>query len=524
MQKVCQTYCILLHERWNFSVNNLALWNKIRKFAVQLNKNTMWTKPYSMKEGFLIGGGLVVAGLMLELCVGPVVWDAFAWPVNVVAMIAFLVLIAAMHVFRNKVYVFRFMSSCQAAVPALVCVVMLTIVMGLTRQTVNGLWIYNMLSFWPFVLIYVYMTAILGLVVIKRLSVMRSRRNLHDLPFLLFHIGLFVALTSATLGNADMQRLKMITVVGEPEWRAMGQGGAVQELPLAIELKRFIMETYDSGSPKRFASEVQILTQSGKNIHATIDVNKPFEVDGWTIYQYGYDTRLGADSRTSILELISDPWLPVVYVGIYMMLGGALCLFLLAVPFVRLSEAAVHYPKRALVVIAVFAIVFFCIHHFMPILHSKTLVPALQSPWFVPHIIAYMIAYTLMGVAMLAALWLMVRQRNSNTSAATVSPISLNTLDTLIYIGIAFITIGMLFGALWAKEAWGHYWSWDPKETWAAITWFSYLVFIHYRRLPQHNRCVALWMIIVCFALLQMCWWGINFLPSAQASSVHVYS
>ena len=44
--------------------------------------------------------------------------------------------------------------------------------------------------------------------------------------------------------------------------------------------------------------------------------------------------------------------------------------------------------------------------------------------------------------------------------------------------GLAFLTIGMLFGALWAKEAWGHYWSWDPKETWAAITWLAYLVYV----------------------------------------------
>ena len=101
----------------------------------------------------------------------------------------------------------------------------------------------------------------------------------------------------------------------------------VKELPIAIELKKFIMEVYDDGSPKRFASDIQILTKSGKNIEATVDVNKPVEVDGWKIYQYGYDTQMGANSNTSILELVSDPWLPLVYTGIYMMLGGALCMF-----------------------------------------------------------------------------------------------------------------------------------------------------------------------------------------------------
>ena len=139
------------------------------------------------------------------------------------------------------------------------------------------------------------------------------------MPFLLNHLGLFVALTTATLGNADMQRVKMIITVGEPEWRALTQQGAVKEMPIAIELKKFIMETYDS--------EIQIMTKTGKNIETTIDVNKPCEVDGWKIYQFGYDTQMGAESQISILELVSDPWLPLVYTGIYMMLAGAVCMF-----------------------------------------------------------------------------------------------------------------------------------------------------------------------------------------------------
>jgi ABC-type transport system involved in cytochrome c biogenesis permease subunit len=100
----------------------------------------------------------------------------------------------------------------------------------------------------------------------------------------------------------------------------------------------------------------------------------------------------------------------------------------------------------------------------------------------------------------------------------------LDITDNLVYVGLAFMTVGMLFGALWAKEAWGHYWSWDPKETWAAITWFAYLIYIHYRRLPNSNQRLALWCLVVAFVLLQMCWWGINYLPSAQATSVHTYS
>jgi len=284
-----------------------------------------------MKEGFVIGGGLIFAGLMLELSVGPVVWEAFAWPVNGIVLAGFLAVIAVIFLLRKRVYAFRFIGTYQAAIPTLVYAVLLTIIMGLTRQTENGTWLNNMLAFWPFVLIYVYMTVILGVTILRRIvNCQLSTASLkRDIPFLLNHLGLFLAMTTATLGNADMQRLKMITVVGEPEWRAVAQNGAIRAMPLAIELKQFIMETYDDGSPKRFASEIQILTKSGKKMETTVDVNKPVEVDGWKIYQYGYDTQMGAMSQISILELVSDPWLPLVYTGIYMMLAGAVCMFVM---------------------------------------------------------------------------------------------------------------------------------------------------------------------------------------------------
>ena len=278
-----------------------------------------------MKEGFLIGGGLIIAGLMLELSSGPVDWDAFRWPINGIVLAGVLAFIAIIFLLRERVYGLQFIGTYKAAIPALVYAVVLTIIMGLTRQEVNGTWLNNMLSFWPFVLIYVYVAVILGQIILRRTLHFNSWHR--DIPFLLNHLGLFLALTTATLGNADMQRLKMITVKGEPEWRALTSQQQIVEMPIAIELKEFIMETYDDGSPRRFASDIQILTKTGKNIQTTVEVNNPVEVDGWKIYQYGYDTQMGAMSQTSILELVSDPWLPLVYTGIYMMLAGAVCLF-----------------------------------------------------------------------------------------------------------------------------------------------------------------------------------------------------
>ncbi|MCR5241583.1 MAG: cytochrome c biogenesis protein CcsA [Prevotella sp.] len=169
----------------------------------------------------------------------------------------------------------------------------------------------------------------------------------------------------------------------------------------------------------------------------------------------------------------------------------------------------------------VLALVFICINLFKPEIYSKTLMPALQSPWFAPHVIVYMFAYAVLGVATLLALWMLLSPRSALPHSSAKNLVG---LDNLVYVGLAFMTIGMLFGALWAKEAWGHYWSWDPKETWAAITWFAYLVYVHYRQVPTHKPKLALWVLLISFILLQMCWWGINYLPAAQGSSVHVYN
>ena len=129
-----------------------------------------------------------------------------------------------------------------------------------------------------------------------------------------------------------MKRLKMICTYGEPEWRAIDEQSHVVELPLSIELKQFILEEYaDERMPKRFASDILIQTASGQQLPATVEVNKPAEVEGWKIYQYGYDQQMGASSQVSIFELVTDPWLPAVYTGIYMLLAGAFCMFIFGV-------------------------------------------------------------------------------------------------------------------------------------------------------------------------------------------------
>ena len=167
----------------------------------------------------------------------------------------------------------------------------------------------------------------------------------------------------------------------------------------------------------------------------------------------------------------------------------------------------------------VMSLVFICINLFKPEIHNKTLMPALQSPWFAPHVIVYMFAYAMLGAGAVVAVYLLVRSRKR-----AIEPGVMDLCDNLVYVGTAFLTIGMLFGALWAKEAWGHYWSWDPKETWAAATWLVNLLYIHFRFQKNKQYRSALGILVFAFILLQVCWFGVNYLPSAQGNSVHVYN
>jgi ABC-type transport system involved in cytochrome c biogenesis permease subunit len=153
-----------------------------------------------------------------------------------------------------------------------------------------------------------------------------------------------------------------------------------------------------------------------------------------------------------------------------------------------------------------------------PETYDKTLMPALQSPWFVPHVVVYILGYAMLGVSTLVSVYGLYKHY-----FGTFEMRILLLADNLVYLGFAFLTLGLLFGALWAKQAWGHYWTWDPKETWAFLTWLGYLLYIHMRWNHPKKVSLSLWILSLSFLLLMVAWFGINYLPSA-ANSVHVYS
>ena len=108
--------------------------------------------------------------------------------------------------------------------------------------------------------------------------------------------------------------------------------GSYTHQPETLKLSEQYSLVMLPAEPRKFSSELNILTKSGKNITTTIEVNRPFKIEGWTIYQLGYNTDMGRWSNLSSLQLVRDPWLPVVYLGIFLMMGGAAFLFITGKP------------------------------------------------------------------------------------------------------------------------------------------------------------------------------------------------
>lgn len=163
------------------------------------------------------------------------------------------------------------------------------------------------------------------------------------------------------------------------------------------------------------------------------------------------------------------------------------------------------------------AILFIIINLTHPETYSKTLMPALQSPWFVPHVVVYLLAYAVFGVSWIVAIVGLINYKKQDNKKL------LKIADNIVFIGFAFLTLGLLFGALWAKEAWGHYWTWDPKETWALLTFLVYLIYIHLRSFHKSKIKLHFWILSISFIFLLAAWFGVNYMPSAK-NSVHTYS
>ena len=155
----------------------------------------------------------------------------------------------------------------------------------------------------------------------------------------------------------------------------------------------------------------------------------------------------------------------------------------------------------------------------------QPLVPALNSYWMKIHVPANFIGYgTFALAAMVSVAWLIVaRIKRINPQSHWLKKLpTLDLMDDVIYksiaLGFAFFTLATVLGAMWAAEAWGGYWSWDPKETWALIVWLNYAAWLHLRLSKGwRGHAMAWWAIIGLFVTL-FAFLGVNMFLSGLHS------
>ena len=155
------------------------------------------------------------------------------------------------------------------------------------------------------------------------------------------------------------------------------------------------------------------------------------------------------------------------------------------------------------------------------------LVPALQSWWLPVHASISLVADGFLALACIGSIMYLLQEREIKKKRFGLFYSRLPSLDSLdklnqhcLSVGFPLLTLGIITGSLWAKQAWGSYWHWDPKETWSLITWFLYAAVVHQRfTVGWRGRRVAV-LTIIAFVAVLLTLWGVTFL----LKGVHTYA
>ncbi len=150
--------------------------------------------------------------------------------------------------------------------------------------------------------------------------------------------------------------------------------------------------------------------------------------------------------------------------------------------------------------------------------------PALKSLWLPIHATICLLAYAVLALAFVISIMFLLQERQIKRKRLGGIFHRLPSLDALdsaaercIKIGFPLLTLGIVTGSIWAEQAWGAYWSWDPKETWSLITWFLYAALLHQRFTVGWRGRRAAIMTIIGFLTLLFTFIGVNYLlPGAH--------
>ncbi len=398
---------------------------------VEETASTFWRQPWGYQQSFLIVGGAVITGFLIEYADSGAGIAPPMWPVNAAILVLLIFAILVLHTLRQRSAFVRWLGSIPASVSAIVCLFLLSLIAGIVPQRYFGpgaaqsLGLHHIINSWAFALCVVFVLFSLGLAAARRLFPSCAA----NLGFLANHLGLWIIIAGLAFGAGDLERLRMNLTEGEttdeavsaderqrakmpfslklhdfridefqPQLTIVDQHGFFKEqrrndlaivkpdaafalldwqikveeyLPSALPTTQGFVESAEIGSapaayvravnkntgqekigwlstaevhahpffiplsageylvmttprPKKFRSTITVYDSTGQQLEdITLEVNRPYSVAGWMLYQLGYDERMGKWSKLSVIEVVRDPWLPVVYTGIALMLLGS---------------------------------------------------------------------------------------------------------------------------------------------------------------------------------------------------------
>lgn len=148
------------------------------------------------------------------------------------------------------------------------------------------------------------------------------------------------------------------------------------------------------------------------------------------------------------------------------------------------------------------------------------LLPALRSAWLQVHVLTTLLGYGAFGVA--AGLGLMLLTRRASSDGDGLDPGIERAMERAVSLGFSWLTLGILTGAIWAQNAWGRYWGWDPKESWALVTWLWYLLILHLRPLPRWRGRRLTGLVVAGFGVVLFTFVGVPWLVrTVRLESLH---
>ena len=261
----------------------------------------------------------LAAATALQFLTGGFPVRFFAFPLNLIIALLWICAMLFLWNNRRKSMFVEFMLSRGATVWAIVLFLLFGLVMGVTG-------IRSVAQSWPFVIAMLYFQTVLLFVLLRgwraptatgaRLGSVRWR-------FVLNHLGILLAVSSAFWGAPDSETLRVRAVKGLPAKEAITMDGSAYWLPYEVELEDFTMNVYENGTPSMYEASVLI-----DDVPVTLRVNHPYQISfGEDLYLVGYDMYSAGDPDYCILQIVREPWKYPAVAGIVLMLMGALLLF-----------------------------------------------------------------------------------------------------------------------------------------------------------------------------------------------------